>query len=136
MHVVISAGSVYHFDGVTVNGLRRLHPSFVTKRFTRLSGKTYSPDVLDERFGPDDSEVLLRSVGRRLVESKTVPTGGTRARLEAAAGVLNELGGLAEVEEQQLLEIGLVVDEQDPLLNRCSQRILPRHRRVGASVRG
>jgi predicted ArsR family transcriptional regulator len=35
-----------------------------------------------------------------LEEGKTVPTGGTRARLEAAAGVLNELGGLAELEEQ------------------------------------
>src|SRR5216110_2755005 len=50
VHVVISAGTVYHFDGVTVNGLRRLHPGFVTKRFTRLNGKTYSPDVLNERF--------------------------------------------------------------------------------------
>src|SRR5437667_10200160 len=51
VQVVISAGPVYHFDGVTVNGLRRLHPGFVTKRFARLSGKTYSPDVRDERFG-------------------------------------------------------------------------------------
>src|SRR6059058_3181930 len=50
VHVVVSPGAVYHFDGVTVTGLRRLRPSFVTKRFTRLEGKTYSPDVLDERF--------------------------------------------------------------------------------------
>jgi predicted ArsR family transcriptional regulator len=35
-----------------------------------------------------------------MVEGKTVPTDGARARLEAAAGVLNELGGLAELEEQ------------------------------------
>ena len=35
-----------------------------------------------------------------MVEGKTVPTDGTRARLEAAAGVLNELGGLAELQEQ------------------------------------
>jgi outer membrane protein assembly factor BamA len=33
-----------------VNGLTRLHPSFVKKRFTSLAGKTYSPEVLDERF--------------------------------------------------------------------------------------
>jgi hypothetical protein len=39
-------------------------------------------------------------VGHRMVEGKTVPTDGARARLEAAAGVLNELGGLAELEEQ------------------------------------
>jgi outer membrane protein assembly factor BamA len=46
VQIVVSPGPVYYFDGVTVNGLTRLHPSFVTKRFTRLSGKTYSPDVL------------------------------------------------------------------------------------------
>ena len=71
-----------------------------------LFPKAYEPalsrllDVLAERLGPEESEVLLRSVGRRLVESRTVPPDGTRARLEAAAGVLNELGGLAELEER------------------------------------
>src|SRR5262249_45087343 len=34
VQVVVSPGPVYHFDGVTVNGLTRLNPSFVTKRFT------------------------------------------------------------------------------------------------------
>jgi predicted ArsR family transcriptional regulator len=71
-----------------------------------LFPKAYEPalsrllEVLYERLGPEESEALLRSVGRRLVEGKTVPTHGTRARLEAAAGVLSELGGLAELEEQ------------------------------------
>jgi predicted ArsR family transcriptional regulator len=71
-----------------------------------LFPKAYEPtlrrllDVLAERLGPEESEALLRSVGRRLVEGKTVPTHGKRARLEAAAGVLSELGGLAELEEQ------------------------------------
>jgi predicted ArsR family transcriptional regulator len=71
-----------------------------------LFPKAYEPalggllDVLDERLGPEESEALLRSVGRRLVEGKTVPTHGTRVRLEEAVGVLNELGGLAELEEQ------------------------------------
>src|SRR6266516_3065047 len=50
VQIVIAAGPVYHFDGVTVNGRDRLHPSYVVKRFSRLEGKTYSPDVLDERF--------------------------------------------------------------------------------------
>src|SRR5260370_38662444 len=50
VQVVVSPGTVYHFDGVTVNGLQRLHPSFVTKRFTRLNGKTYIPDLLYTRF--------------------------------------------------------------------------------------
>ena len=71
-----------------------------------LFPKAYAPalgrllDVLAERLGLEESEALLRSVGRRLVEDKTVPTHGTRERLEAAAGVLNELGGLAELEER------------------------------------
>ena len=56
-------------------------------------------DVLAERLGSEESEALLRSVGRRLVEGKIVPPDSTRARLEAAADVLNELGGLAELEE-------------------------------------
>src|SRR5438477_7916004 len=34
--IVVSPGAVYHFDGVTVTGLHQLHPSFVTKRFTRF----------------------------------------------------------------------------------------------------
>jgi predicted ArsR family transcriptional regulator len=71
-----------------------------------LFPKAYEPtlgrllEVLYERLGPEETEALLRSVGRRLVEGKTVPTHGKRARLEAAAGVLSELGGLAELEEQ------------------------------------
>src|SRR5207245_2644873 len=32
VQIAVSPGPVYHFDGVTVNGLTRLHPGFVTKR--------------------------------------------------------------------------------------------------------
>jgi predicted ArsR family transcriptional regulator len=69
-----------------------------------LFPKAYAPalgqllDVLAERLGLEESEALLRSAGRRLVKGKTAPKDGTRARLEAAAGMLNELGGLAELE--------------------------------------
>src|SRR5438874_70019 len=49
--VAVSPGELYHFSGeVFVNGLTRLHPSFVQKRFAQLKGKTYSPEALDERF--------------------------------------------------------------------------------------
>lgn len=51
IQVVISPGPLYRFsDEISVNGLTRLHPSFVEKRFTRLKGQIYSPEVLDERF--------------------------------------------------------------------------------------
>ena len=71
-----------------------------------LFPKAYEPafsrllDVLAERLGPEESEALLRSVGRGLAEGRTVATHDTHARLEAATGVLNELGGLAELEER------------------------------------
>ncbi|HET9856906.1 MAG TPA: POTRA domain-containing protein, partial [Chthoniobacterales bacterium] len=49
--VAVSPGQLYHFSGeVFVNGLTRLRPSFVQKRFSSLAGKTYSPEALDERF--------------------------------------------------------------------------------------
>ena len=80
VQIVISAGPVYHFDGVTVNGLDRLHPSFVTKRFTRLRGKTYSPDVLDERF-----RTLMKTGQFNLLQIKPVPVDGHLLRLDISA---------------------------------------------------
>jgi outer membrane protein insertion porin family len=80
VHIVVSPGAVYHFDGVTVTGLRRLHPSFVTKRFTRLEGKTYSPDVLDERF-----RTLMKTGQFNLLQIKPVPIDGHLLRLDVSA---------------------------------------------------
>ena len=80
VQIVISAGPVYHFDGVTVSGLTRLHPGFVTKRFTRLRGKTYSPDVLDERF-----RTLMQTGQFNLLQIKPVPVDGHLLRLDISA---------------------------------------------------
>src|SRR6266436_6534269 len=80
VHVVTSAGPVYHFDGVTVNGLRRLHPGFVTKRITRLNGTTYSPDVLNERF-----RTLMKTGQFNLLQIKPVPVDGHLLRLDISA---------------------------------------------------
>ncbi len=84
-------------------------PAYVYELTPEAEGlfpKAYEPalrrllDVLAERLGPEESEVLLRAVGRGLAEGKTTAAGGTRARLQAAVDVLNELGGLAELEER------------------------------------
>jgi predicted ArsR family transcriptional regulator len=84
-------------------------PAYVyelTPKAEDLFTKAYEPtlrrllDVLAERMGPEDTDALLRAVGRGLAEGKTIPTGGTRARLEVAVAVLNELGGLAQLEER------------------------------------
>ena len=80
VHVIVSPGAVYHFDGVTVSGLRRLHPGFVTKRFSRLSGKTYSPDVVDERF-----RTLMQTGQFNLLQIKPVPVDGHLLRLDISA---------------------------------------------------
>jgi len=80
VHIVVSPGGVYHFDGVTVTGLRRLHPSFVTKRFTRLEGKTYSPDALDERF-----RTLMKTGQFNLLQIKPVPVDGHLLQLDISA---------------------------------------------------
>ena len=84
-------------------------PAFVyelTPEAEELFPKAYEPvlsqllDVLEVQLGPQESEALLRSVGRRIAEGQTVLTDGVRGRLEAAVGVLNELGSLAELEER------------------------------------
>ena len=71
-----------------------------------LFPKAYEPvlrqllNVLAGQLGPEESEALLRRVGLSIAEGQTVPADGVRARLEAAVGVLNDLGGLAELEER------------------------------------
>lgn len=70
-----------------------------------LFPKAYEPvlhhllDVLAEGLGPKESEALLRNVGRRMAEGREATDEGIRARLEEAVAVLNELGGLAELQE-------------------------------------
>jgi outer membrane protein assembly complex protein YaeT len=80
VQITISPGPVYHFDGTTVTGLTRLHPSFVTKRFTRLQGKTYSPDVVDERF-----RTLMKTGLFNVLQIKPVPVDGHLLRLDISA---------------------------------------------------
>ena len=80
VQVAISAGAVYHFGDVTVKGLQRLHPSYVVKRFSTLSGKTYSPEVLDEKF-----RTLMRSGLFNILQIKPVPVDGDTLRLDIAA---------------------------------------------------
>ncbi len=70
VEITISAGPVYYFDGVTVSGLDRLRPSYVTKRFTKLEGKAYSPEALDERF-----RTLMRTGLFNVLQIKPVPVG-------------------------------------------------------------
>ena len=103
--IVRQRGSVRRSSG----GGKPAYVYELTQKAEDLFPKAYEPtlrqllDVLSERLGPEESEALLRSVGRRLAEEHPMPADGadgTHARLEAAVEVLNELGGLAELEER------------------------------------
>lgn len=80
VQVTISAGPVYRFGDVTVSGLDRLRPSFIEKRFSSLNGKTYSPDVLDEKF-----RTLMRTGLFTILQIKPTPVDGNSLRLDITA---------------------------------------------------
>jgi outer membrane protein insertion porin family len=110
VEVGISPGPVYHFDGVTVNGLNRLRPSFVTKRFTGLSGKTYSPDVVDERF-----RTLMKTGLFNVLQIKPVPVDGNLLRLDISAeeAKSKELGFWVGFDTYEGALAGVQVGERD-----------------------
>ena len=89
----------------TRRGSRRpAHVYDLTPRAERLLPRAYEPvlrqvlDVLTERLTLEDVEAVLREVGRRLAAERALSASDMAARIDAAAGVLNELGGLVEVE--------------------------------------
>ena len=82
-------------------------PAFVyelTPETEQLFPKAYGPvlrellNVLNEHLPPDEVETFLRVVGRRIAAQWSSPPGDLPARLEAAVNVLDELGGMAELE--------------------------------------
>lgn len=55
-------------------------------------------DVLNEQLPSENVESVLRKAGQQLAQRWEHPSGDVRLRLEAAVEVLNELGGMAELE--------------------------------------
>ncbi|MEP6602397.1 MAG: BamA/TamA family outer membrane protein [Spartobacteria bacterium] len=80
VQVVVASGPIYHFGEASVTGLTRLRPTYVTKRFSSLSGKTYSPEVLDEKF-----RTLMRTGLFNLLQIKPVAVDGSLLRLDITA---------------------------------------------------
>jgi predicted ArsR family transcriptional regulator len=56
--------------------------------------------VLEEHVSTVELEEMLRIVGRRISTKWKIPEGDLRIRLEAAIEVLNEMGGMAELEQE------------------------------------
>jgi predicted ArsR family transcriptional regulator len=57
--------------------------------------------VLDERMSKEELNETLHAVGRRVASLRDIPEGDPRVRLQAAVDVLNEMGGMAELEEDE-----------------------------------
>src|ERR1051326_701410 len=90
--VSVTPGPLYHFDGVTVKGLQRLRPSYVTRRFSKFSGQTYSPELVDEKF-----RELMKSGLFTVLQIQPTHIGGNALRLDISA------------EEAKSKELGLAV---------------------------
>ena len=80
VHVTTSPGAIYYFDGVSVTGLTRLHPSFVEKRFGSLHGKKYKPEVLDEKF-----REMMKTGLFNVLQVKPEPQSDDKLRLQISA---------------------------------------------------
>lgn len=91
--------------GVRPTGGKPAYSYEVVPEAERLFTKAYIPvltqlvTVLAEQMSAAELEALLREVGRRLAGPTGAPRGNLRARAEAAATVLTELGGIVDVEE-------------------------------------
>lgn len=100
-------------DGlVAQQGVRRGSgkPAFVyalAPEAERLFPKAYEAvlhqllDVLEEQLPPTQVEEFIRATGRSLGKTLPTPAGDLRMRLCVATETLNELGGLAELEEAE-----------------------------------
>ena len=99
-------------DGlVAQQGLRRgvgkpAYTYALTPDAERLFPKAYGAllhlllDTLSERLPAETLDDLLRDVGHRLASGAPAPSGDLQTRVERAVDLLGELGGLAEIEEQ------------------------------------
>jgi predicted ArsR family transcriptional regulator len=71
-----------------------------------LFAKAYSPvlaELLEElsaRLSPEEVEAVIGATGRQLAAQWPRPQGSLLARVEASIAVLNELGGLEELEQR------------------------------------
>ncbi len=104
-------------DIVRQRGVRRTagKPAYsyeLTPEADRLFPKPYAPvlgqllDLLGERMDQAQLEELMRTVGRRLAPEHAEMSADPSTRLAAGVAFLNEIGGLAELEEQ---DGGLVI---------------------------
>lgn len=77
----------------------------VTSEAELLLSQAYIPiltqllHVLSGRMPEGEFDITMREVGRRMMVGRAMPEGDLRNRVAAASALLNELGGLTEVED-------------------------------------
>lgn len=78
----------------------------VTTQAELLFSQAYIPiltqllHVLARRLSPEEFDSVMHEVGRGAMAGRAVPRGSLRDRVITASSLLNELGGLSEVEEE------------------------------------
>ncbi|MFL5403796.1 MAG: helix-turn-helix transcriptional regulator [Gemmatimonadales bacterium] len=109
--------TLQHDDLVEQRGTRRgaskpARTYGVTMQAELLFSRAYIPiltqlvHVLAHRVSPEEFDSIMREVGRAAMPDRTAPAGGTlRDRAARASSLLNELGGLSEIEEEDGLYV-------------------------------
>lgn len=83
------------------------HEYRLTTEGSRLLSRAYLPmlsgllSVMRNRAGAGEEEALLREVGRMLARPHPRPEGALRERVDAAVGLLGQLGGISMVREEK-----------------------------------
>jgi predicted ArsR family transcriptional regulator len=83
----------------------------VTSQAELLFSRAYIPiltqllHVLSRRMSPADFDSVMREVGRGAMAGRAVPSGTLIDRVAKASSLLNDLGGLSEVEEEDGLYV-------------------------------
>lgn len=103
---VLERDGLVHQHGIRPSSSKPAFVYSLTEAAEELFAKAYSPvlrsllEELNERMTAEEVEEVLRSTGRRLVAQWPLPRGELYVRLKAAISVLDALGGLAELEQQ------------------------------------
>jgi predicted ArsR family transcriptional regulator len=104
--IALERDRLIHQRGVRSTGGKPATIYQVIPEAERLFTRAYVPvltelvGVLAEQMNPASLEKLLREVGKRLATGRKPAAGELRARADAAAELLTELGGVVEVEER------------------------------------
>lgn len=92
--------------GVRAGRTKPSHIYELTQEAEQRLSRAYIPvltqlvHVLANRLSPTEFDAVMRDVGRGLLSERPRPRGPLHERAEAASQLLNQLGGLTEVEQE------------------------------------